>query len=170
MAGTAVYACLGSECFTVNADPQSPPKPELMIHEGFCLIESSSSPPSQRSKCQPRTLQQAVGGVDTLTHCRRLLAQLDTLGWRHVARISPDLQSITLSLRDTAGRQHDADVSLPAGWPAAAPHVDAQLPWPWRPRWRAGDSLVQFMPQLEQVREWTKAAQHNSLRETLVEH
>eukprot|EP00775_Hariotina_reticulata_P008989 gene8989-biopygen10842 len=83
---------------------------------------------------------------------RLLLQQLDGMGWDKITDVSSDLTSITLSLRDAAGRQHQASIQVPAGFPVAAPSVSIKLPVAtWKPKWVPGNTLSHLITQLNQV-------------------
>jgi hypothetical protein len=84
--------------------------------------------------------------------CTLLLQQLDALGWHHIGQLAPDLSSLSLQLRDAAGRLHTAELQLPAGFPVSAPVVTLHLPKPFKLKWLPGHNLQQLLQQLEQVR------------------
>jgi E3 ubiquitin-protein ligase FANCL len=77
-----------------------------------------------------------------------LRAELDAVGWASVSDLASDLSSLTLHAVDAAGRRHALRLTLPRGYPAAAPLAAADLPAPFAPRWGPGaalaDALVQF--------------------------
>ncbi|KAL4430938.1 hypothetical protein ABPG75_006194 [Micractinium tetrahymenae] len=91
-----------------------------------------------------------------------LKAELDLLGWRHVAALSDDLSSLTLAATDAAGRRHELRLALPPGYPAAPPIPLADLPTALEMRWGPGSGLAAALRQFEAALE-----QHQQLWDSL---
>lgn len=119
-------------------------------------IQSNPWPTSHGSVDGNWKQQQASTGASScqvdLCTSRLLLQQLDVVGWDKITEVSSDLTSITLSLRDAAGRQHQATIQVPTGFPVAAPAVSINLPVAtWKPKWVPGNTLSHLVTQLIQV-------------------
>jgi hypothetical protein len=110
-------------------------------------IQSAPWPNYQHSVAFSRQQQQ-----DHSCSGRLLLQHLDGVGWDKITQVSSDLTNITLSLRDAAGRRHQASIQVPTGFPVAAPAVSVDLPIAtWRPKWVPGNTLSHLVTQLHQV-------------------
>jgi E3 ubiquitin-protein ligase FANCL len=76
---------------------------------------------------------------------RRLLREVEEIGWERVESVSPDLLSVVLKLKDDVGREHRFEVVMTSAYPAEAPRVSTSLPvqsiFPWGHGSRLSDVL-----------------------------
>lgn len=83
-----------------------------------------------------------------------LVAELDTVGWERLERISPSLVEVGLRAIDRAGREHVLLLKLSPGYPAVSPSCGTSLPRPFELQWARGSTLntalMQFEAKLEE--------------------
>ncbi|CAK9223137.1 unnamed protein product [Sphagnum troendelagicum] len=79
----------------------------------------------------------------------RIVAEIEAIGWEHVAWISPQLTTLHLCFFDVAGREHIVHVNLPPDYPEKQPLATADLPIAVELRWGPDGTMNAILSQFQ---------------------
>lgn len=88
-----------------------------------------ADPPGGASAAPLSTRRLDLTGLRA-SYSRRLLQELDALGWDTVRDIDLSLSNLRLSIRDSSKREHTVRVKLPPKWPQAPAVCQLDIPEP----------------------------------------
>ncbi|XP_025105454.1 E3 ubiquitin-protein ligase FANCL-like isoform X2 [Pomacea canaliculata] len=145
--------------------------PDAKTHKGFLLecdwrlhnlLESYTAILEQRSQqckdvqsflkelksiVERLTVQKSVT-IGTFTHTRRIIEEMEKIGWEKLVNVDASFQHLTLQAEDAAGRQHHLQVFL-STQESMAPRCVADLPSQFVFYWSAQGHLSDLMHQFE---------------------
>jgi len=92
--------------------------------------------------------------IPPASYYTRLLEDIASIGWEHVAALNNDLNRLSLRCFDSKHRMHELDLIIPSDYPLSSPTCKHQLPSRFEPRWSGrnssfSDLFAQFRAQLE---------------------
>jgi len=86
------------------------------------LLNGKEPSPSRTAQTIDRT------SSTQLQFCKRVVEDIEALGWDQVMRISEDMRSLDLLVKDEAGREHTLHVNFPSNYPQQPPSLSASVP------------------------------------------
>ena len=100
------------------------------------LLERPVAPAAIGASAQgPAGSDSQLGALPAPDFYRRILSELDAIGWSAVVGVSAALRELELRVEDATGREHLLGLALPPEYPHAPPTVRATLPSPFEVRW-----------------------------------